>query len=194
MGWDPETKEVYFRISGHNESGLAPTIVRLPLRRSPLQFDVLPWSAEADWDSAYGVQVHRLEPGLAPLEEATDCSTVPDMTNVLESDSVGNDWYPARRYRIRARFRCVEGWIEAIVFREPSIRLLRLYRIPGERIAVGIFSYVGIPHEGGYEVQVPVALTRTEYNGVLEITPFWAPRLRWWSGPEAIVRSSPHPK
>ena len=194
MGWNPKTGEVFFRIHVMGESGYAPVIVRLSSRKLPLEFEAMPWSREAyagSEDSAYAVQVRKIERNLLPLEPESGCSTIPSWTQVMEADSVSNKYFEARRYRVRAYFGCAFGTVQAFVFREPSIRLLRTYRLPGTSVAVGLFSFIGIPHEGGYEVQVPFAFEAKDRRPELQISVYWDPSLAWWSSAEAVVPRKP---
>jgi hypothetical protein len=52
----------------------------------------------------------------------------------------------------------VDEPLEIGTLRDPDVRVLAIHPIPGRSEWLAIVSFVGIPAEGGYEVQMPVLL------------------------------------
>jgi hypothetical protein len=161
LGWDPRSKEVYFRILHADESGDAPSILRVSLDDSVGRFETLPWAKRANQDSTYELRLDQLQRKLRPLQEIRE-TTIPAVQQVLVLDSLERCGQMWPRYRVRVRWfnGACEGWVEAITYRDPSVRMIRLYRIPDRNDLIGVFSCLGIPCETGYEVQMPALLPR----------------------------------
>jgi hypothetical protein len=155
LGWDRATKEAYFAIHHVGDSGLPPTVVRLRLDGpDTVGCQPLAWSKGAG-DSTYQANRRQLTRKLTPLVEY-QWTTMPSLAQVVSRDSLaraGDGRYT--RYRARAFFAGHEGTVEAITYVDPSVRMIRAYHVPEVGVMIGVFSFLGIPYEGGYEVQVP---------------------------------------
>lgn len=160
LGWEPDSQVVYFRIIGVDESGDAPTIVRLRLNGSR-RFEPLWWSVHTVEDSTYKKRLGRVRRSLKPLREMPWTSVAENFA-ILSSDTTTMYFQTWHRYRVRASWfnGVCEGGVEATTYREPSLRLLRFYPVPGGDESIGVFSYIGLPTESGYEVQVPILIPR----------------------------------
>jgi hypothetical protein len=64
------------------------------------------------------------------------------------------------RYRVRVYEPFSEDLLEVTTLVEPSVRMIRRYSIPGRMETIGVLSFRGIPHEAGYEVQIPILLSK----------------------------------
>ena len=84
------------------------------------------------------------------------------------------------RYRVRVSWfnGICEGSVEALTYRDQSVRLVRVYGFPptvAKRV-IGVMSFIGIPpFEQGYEVQLPLLLPESGDP---------IPVLEWRPGPE----------
>lgn len=169
LGWNPETGEVFFREIHVGESGYAPYILRLQLSETTHQFERVQWSIEVPEDSTYQMNLQFIERRLSPLNQRLT-TTIPSIYRVTEMDTIESGGIRWPSYRVRVRWfngACV-GSVEAMAYRDPSLRMVRLYSILGRDDLIGVFSYIGIPFETGYEVQVPVLLPQ-ERETVVEL-------------------------
>lgn len=159
LGWNPESGEVFFRIVHGDESGDAPSVVRLTLGQRSNQFEPLSWSVGVERDSVYRAELNRIRKTLHPLHEML-WTTIPAMQQALTLETLKADRNAFPRYRVRVSgFNgACRGWVEAETFRDPVLRMVRLYRVPGRRDLIGVFSFRGTPTEMAYETQVPVLL------------------------------------
>jgi hypothetical protein len=169
LGWNPNSGAVFFRVVHVGESGDAPSIVRLTLGGGASTFEPLSWSDGAADDSTYRTNLRRLTHSLRPLRELLT-TTIPKDHEVAVLDTLKDDHGEWPRFRVRVRWfnGACEGWVEAVTHRDPSLRMVRLYQVPGGTDAIGVFSFVGVRTEFGYERQVPVLLPR-DRNGVIRI-------------------------
>lgn len=101
----------------------------------------------------------KLRRRLRPLEDESG-QTVFHYTRVLNVDTLrSEDWGARVRYRLEVSDGNVcDGSFEVTTLAEPSVRMIRKYRIPGEEHRFGILSFRAIPYEMIYEVQIPVVL------------------------------------
>ena len=113
--------------------------------------------------------MRKLTRSLAPLRELPS-TTIPQEAKVAVLDTLENAYGHWPRYRVRVSWfnGVCEGWVETIVYRDTSVRMIRLFQVPGRKELIGVFSFRGIPTEGGYEKQVPVALPR-DRNAIVQI-------------------------
>lgn len=159
LGWDRATKEAFFAIRHKGESGLPPTVVRLRLGGpDTVGCDRLPWSTGSGLDSTYNTRLRQLTRKLTPLEE-DPWTTMPSLPQIASRESlvaIGDGRYT--RYRVSARFGGRDGTIEAITYVDPTVRMVRHYSFRELQMSIGVFSFIGIPSEGGYEVQVPAVI------------------------------------
>jgi hypothetical protein len=157
LGWDGSSGAVYFAIHHCDESGRAPTIVRLPAQGAVRSFEVQAWSKEGDpSDSTYRARMRQLQKRLRPLKETLSTS-VAQRHEVAQLDSLKNFSGTWGRFRVHVSWfdGLCEGTVEAITYRDPSLRMIHLYEVPGRNERIGVFSYTGLPYEVGYEVQWP---------------------------------------
>ena len=175
LGWNSSTKQVYFRVVHFDESGEAPSILRLQLADpSSGQFETLTWSIHASEDSSYRSRTRRVVRALTPLHELLT-TTVPENSRVIAVDTVETESYRWPRFRVRVCWfnGACEGWVEATTYRDPSLRMIRLYQVPGGTDLIGVFSYIGKPDESGYEVQVPILLPH--HGDPVRVLEWWHP-------------------
>lgn len=161
MGYDPRTHDVYFKQLHWNESDVRSTVVRLRPGHGPRLFEPVAWSIGEDEDSTYKARVAALARRLKPLRTWT-WGTIPGSVTIAPADTVerfGERW---------ARYRVSVGWFEGaalgtihvVTYRDPTVRIVRWYAIPGSKEAIGVVSFVGVATEMGYESQVPVVVPR----------------------------------
>ena len=154
LGWDRSTKEAYFAIDHYGESGNAATIVRLRLSGpDTVACEPLWWSGGVLEDSTYKARFRRLMKKLSPLKEEF-VTTVPGGFQIIKADTL-KQFYTFARYHVSARFSVGSGSVEAVTYRDPSLRMVRYYFVPELGVGIGVFSFIGIPYEVGYEVQLP---------------------------------------
>jgi len=159
MGYDPRTHEVFFKQIHWNEAASRPTVYCLRPGHGPRLFAPLPWSIGEDVDSAYTARVAALARRLRPLKERV-WGTVPGTATIEVSDSVDAIGIPKRRFRVRVGWfdGPAAGQIRVTTYRDPAVRIVRWYDVPGSKDAIGVVSFVGMPTEGGFEQQVPVVV------------------------------------
>ena len=169
LGWNPSSGAVFFSVVHVGESGNAPTILRLTLGSSANTFEPLGWSDGADDDSTYRANLRRLTRPLRRLPELWT-TTIPQDHEVAALDTLRDDSGEWPRFRVRVRWfnGACDGWVEAVTYLDPSLRMIRLYQMPGRTDRIGVFSFVGVRTEFGYERQVPVLLPR-DRNAVVRI-------------------------
>jgi hypothetical protein len=168
LGWDPSAKEAYFAIDHNVESDVAATIVRLRLTGpDTARCEPLWWSKGSYDDSLYQARLRRLTRRLVPLQEQEE-TTVPYRVEIVSRDTFRTEWQgPFARYRVRGRFGHREGTVEAITYIDPGVRMIRYYYIRELDVGIGVFSFIGIPFEGGYEVQIPAIVPSKRGTRVL---------------------------
>ncbi len=158
LGYEPRTGDVFFRIISMNESGYAPSVLRLK-GRGVNRFMPLDWSVEVSEDSMYRARLKSVTRGLRPLRERLT-TTIPQLSQVVLLDTLrrhGSNW-PRYRTSVRWFNGACEGRVTAETFLDPSLRMIRLYEVPASDRLIGVFSFLGLPYEIGYEVQVPILL------------------------------------
>lgn len=161
LGWNASSRTVYFEITPVGESGDASTIVALSVDDAAAGFRPLPWSVSTLENAAYRARLARLRRGLVELEEL-GCTSIPARVEVDRLKPLQTpDGAEFSRYRVTARdfggF-CVSG-VQLTAYRDPSVRMLRVFRVPGTPVCVGIVSFIGLPFETGYERQVPICVS-----------------------------------
>ena len=168
LGWDPTTKEAYFSIEHVGESGDAPTIVRLRLAGPDTAgCEPLWWSKGVEPDSTYDARLRRLTKKLRPLKEEP-ITTIPDLVQIVSMDTFKTEWQgPFARFRVRGQFRAGEGTVEAVTYIDHAVRMLRYYYVPELRAHIGLFSFIGIPWESGYECQIPAIVPQRRGSHIL---------------------------
>ena len=107
----------------------------------------------------YRARLKTTTRGLKPLREQLT-TTIPQISQVVLLDTLRNAGGSWPRYRTSVRWfnGVCEGRVTAVTFLDPSLRMIRLYLVPGSDRLIGVFSFLGIPWEVGYEVQVPILL------------------------------------
>ena len=167
LGWIPSTSEVFFQVAHYDDSHRANTIVRLVLGAKDHLFQPLKWSERSDVDDvSYARHLRELQARLHPLVERRT-STIAENETILRLRNLTNTSGHWLRYQV-----CVswfngicEGKVQAVVYREPSLRMLRVFAVRDRMI--GVFSFVGQPFEVGYEIQIPALLPRANETVVL---------------------------
>src|SRR5206468_3092399 len=84
--------------------------------------------------------------------------TVFHYTRVLSVDTLKSE-YEGRTVRYRMEVfdgNICEGSFEVTTLAEPSVRMIRKYRVPGQEYRFGVLSFRAIPYEMIYEVAVPL--------------------------------------
>ncbi len=165
LGFDFRTNEVYFLLHQGNATGNAATVFSLNLMGRDHLFQAVPWSVDTLADSAYEAHLAGLKKRLRPLEEIA-WTTIADNRRVESADAVRKGADMRARFGVRARWFVGgdgAGWVKVIAYDEPSVRLTRLYAVPGKVDRIGVISYVGVPFEDGYEVQVPLRFPRSGF-------------------------------
>lgn len=173
LGWDPADRKVYVAQHYRGESGYPPAIASFDLKSaSPGRRVVLSWSVGTD-GKEYDRRARQLRSRLQPLP-ATPAASMFTRTQVVGLDTVEVAGIRWPRYRILLQ-RLDNDWpgtLEVRTYRDPSVRVLSLRPIPGEKLQLGIVSFLGIPYEGGYETQTPVLLGNTPDTTRVEWSPF----------------------
>jgi len=159
LGWDQVEHKAFFKIEHHDESGLPPYVIYFALTGAlwsgPVQ---VAWSKEgssADFES----EMTKLLPRLHPFKDESGASVF-HYTRVLAVDTLKSEyWGSIVRYRILASDPeiCLDSF-ELSTLVEPSVRMVRRYRIPNGKQRFGILSFRALPYEMVYEVQIPVLL------------------------------------
>lgn len=157
LGWDPIAKRVYVQSIIVDESGEFGQVFYFALdSKEPTKVKRLAWSVANYNDSIAAQRLRALERRLRPmvLEDAT---SIPKVV-IARMDTVRTPYYVGPRFVVhlsvwRNRFRKV---LEITTYREPTVVLHRIYQVPGREESIVILSFIGIPHEGGYETQIPV--------------------------------------
>jgi hypothetical protein len=175
LGWSASEHAAYVRVTHVNESGEHAWIVRLHVQEhGPAATDTLAWSRGSDGEPEYARRVAALRRGLTTLEEVP-ATTIAENRDVSRLDSLRSHSFTAARYRVRVSWfgGVCEGTIEAVTYEDPSLRLLRVYRVPGTERWLGIVSFLGLPFESGYELQSALVLPgRGEIVRIPEAGPY----------------------
>lgn len=173
LGWDPVDQKIFCSITDLDESGYPPGLIYFDLKngRGNRPVRVL-WSRDLH-DSTrarrWTAITRRLK--VLPLEVAT---SIPLRTTVTRADTLRAEWGEAPRFEVVAQFLEVP-YVMATTFFDPSVRLLRLYRIPGRNERIAVFSFIGEAAEGGYEEQVPILLGGTRADTLRVERTHWTP-------------------
>src|SRR5262249_45908712 len=111
--------------------------------------------------------MRRLTKKLVPLEEEP-WTTIPGRVQIVSRDTFKTEWEgPYVRYHVRGVFGGLEGTVEAVAYVDPAVRMIRHYYVRELGVHIGVFSFIGIPFEGGYECQIPAIMPRKRGSRVL---------------------------
>jgi len=188
LGWDATDERIYVRQVGHDESGGERDCVfyfdlraTSSLRPHVVVASRVRWSsdpAEMDRFERERARLERFLARLRPLERADEGrESILRRARVVDESTVaplpGMD--PLPRFIVE-----VGDSILAVAWREPCVRAVRRYRIPGRDAELVVLSFIGNPFEECYEIQRAVLMglpgggvQRLESpNGVLP----WPPR------------------
>lgn len=173
LGWDPGDRKVFVAQHYRGESGYPPAFAYFDLGgRSPGRPVVVPWSVASD-DQEYRRREGALRARLRPLP-SVPAASIFGVSKVLAKDVVTLNGGERTRYRVRVS-RLHHDWggaFEVVTYDDPSVRVLSVHPIPGRRERLAILSFFGIPHESGYETQVPVILETLTDTTRVEWAPF----------------------
>ena len=160
LGWDPVDRKVFFSIEHHDESepDFGSTVIYFTRSDSSWAGPArVRWSHSPD-DSLFQSEMKKLRRRLRPLEEESGPAIFQYM-HVLSVDTLKSEyWGPIARYRLEVSDGVCGCRFEVTALTEPSVRLIRRFRVPGKEYRFGILSFLGIPYETIYEVQIPVVL------------------------------------
>jgi len=166
IGYDAEAHRLYFLEHFDDESGDLPQLHFTHTRGHhmgrlvPVRdwYKGEPAEVELTFEARLAALMSRLQP-LRPLPVEDFMLT----TRVVKRRALRlyPDSPPIRKFELRLTVRplCAEvvsslgGRADVAAYLRPRARLAEVFRIPGERLAVAIVSYVGIPFEVGYEKQ-----------------------------------------
>jgi hypothetical protein len=171
LGWEPVDRKLFVAQHHRNETGYAPTIAYFDFRSAtPGRAVPVQWSIR---ETQYARRDKALRARLRPLRPIPAVSTFIG-TRVIAVDTVNVGMEALPRYRVRAQGLRYEwdGVLEVTSFRDTSVRVLSLHPIPGRKERLAIVSFVGFPHEGGYECQMPVLLPAETDTLRVEWNPF----------------------
>jgi hypothetical protein len=164
LGWDSEHGRAYFLIMHLDELAHGPAVVYVATDSLasdvPVQadFELSTWMMQFG-DSAVSMLSETLarQLALAPLEDVSSTSVF-HYSTVVSSDTLHTEEdlkYP--RYLVRAVDGSL-GTFEVETLCEPSVRMLRMFQVPGSEHRFGILSFRAKPYEMCYEVQLPVLI------------------------------------
>lgn len=162
LGYDPRDEKVFVAIYHADESGRLPTVLYFELRASfPEVPRVVGWSRGSLPDTTrHGHELRKLKRRLRPMIQILWPSFV--VTRIMERrDTTIRTGETTFVYHIDVPYQ-VGLWnqsLQVTAFRDSTVRLLSLYTVPGRRERLAVVSFMGIPYEGGFEVQAP-ALVR----------------------------------
>ncbi len=170
LGWKPKESKIFFTVRSEDEGGDRQGVYYLDLNaRDPNRAQRVSWSVDSsdsrNWkenQAKYQARLMKLRRELAVLPRLIE-STFPQRCEVIQVDSLRNMEGPWARYRVRiADGRLGNDRLLLTCYREPSVRFIDHYSIPGRAERVEIVSFIGKPHEIGYEVQAPVVIRPKE--------------------------------
>jgi hypothetical protein len=155
---------VYFQIVGHNESGAPPEIWSFDLRGRTAWLPIREeWSVEAGTSGGFQRDYRRrlatLRARLTPLRPLRSDAISFHYVSV-RSDTMVSIHDTLARFLLSGRLTW-EGTSAPVMIRcynTARADLIRGFEVPGEHRAIAIVSFIGIPWEGGYVLQVPVLL------------------------------------
>ena len=168
LGWDAKAARVYVALRFFDDIHGGPSVYYFDIRHDktyqPAQVRIEEGAASALVDSL----ATHLQP-LRPIA-TTSFSAV----RVLESDSL-DIGFPLVRYRVRLFLKLPmprpywshEYQVDVVTYRDPDVRQLALFEIPGRKELLSILSFIGNRVEGGYETQFPVLLGAKDAPEVL---------------------------
>jgi hypothetical protein len=163
LGWEPVDKKVFCLLTNLDQSSPGERLIYFDLKGShadrPVR--VMWWTPEFE-DSSRATRWKAIARRLKALPLEVSVS-IPQSTSVLKVDTLRTQWGDITRFHVGlSGFRNnALSRVEAITFRDPSVRLLSLHGIPGRPEKVAIFSFIGMDDEGGYETQVPMLVSGT---------------------------------
>jgi len=174
LGWDAGAKRIWMHEIPTNEGEMFGAVLYFDLASAdPAKLRNAGWSPTGEGsveDATLQRRLAKLRARLAPLVPEAD-AVLPVHVEVVGMDSVlfmNRDWI--HRARVRARFVGLDEY-EITMF-GPEWGISRsVWRVPGRPERLLVFSFVGDPAEGGYEVQVPL-LARPGFSGT--------PPVSWW--------------
>ncbi len=167
LGWKPKEAKVFFVVHDQDETGDLSGVFYLDLAgRDRNRAQRVSWSLDTTVARGWRVKLEHYELKLKNLRSELArlrrrmAPTVPGWCEVLEVDTLRNATGPWPRYRIRVADASALGNDRLMVtsYKEPSVRFIDHYEIPGRRERIEIVSFIGKPYEMGYEVQVPIVL------------------------------------
>jgi hypothetical protein len=161
LGWDAATERVYARQIGHDESGGERDCVFYfdlratdPTRAHVVERSRQRWSADPGTMDRFERERAALEEFLShlrPLERDDEGSESLLRGATIVSEGMArysSAWEPEHRFIVD-----VGDSILVTAWRDPCVRIVRRYLIPGYAVGLRVLSFVGDPWEGGYEVQ-----------------------------------------
>ena len=173
LGWDPVDEKLFVALQLHDETGRGTRIVYFDFRSAtPGRAVPVAWSLQHGAD--YGRRTLALRSRLRPLP-SVPASSVFERRQVIGVDTVTTWMEQLPRYHVRAqRLRyAFDGVLEVHTIRDPAVHAVSVHPIPGRRERLAIVGFIGVPHEGGYECQVPVILPAEAERETLRVE--WNP-------------------
>jgi hypothetical protein len=152
LGWNAQTKTVFFLRVYRDESDRPPVLLRLNVDSGRIQEE--PRSNVPLDDRLVG-----LEKELTPLT-FTPADGFELRPQIIKTRPVTVQEVVVRRWKIRYTI-TGQGWMgrgDAVTYHDTLVRVLDWVIIPNTQRAIAIVSYTGLAHEGGYEKQDVVVL------------------------------------
>jgi hypothetical protein len=164
LGYDTEKQRVYLLEHFEDESGDLPQLHFMHTHGHHMGrlIPVRTWYSgdAAEVEEKFEARLAELASGLRPLRPLSLDDLVLS-TRVVRRRALRlyPDLPPIRKYELRLTVRPFHrdvvssfgGRALVTAYLRPRARLIEAYRIPGERLALAIASYIGIPFELGYE-------------------------------------------
>jgi hypothetical protein len=166
LGWSPTDQKVYLQEIRHDEGDGFGRVLTMaldaPSDAPPVE---VPWTASLSREgSASDPEANRrlaaLRDRLRPLPPR-ECPAFPWSLAVTGRDTLHATMGDYPRFRLLARFQVGDGF-ELSTLHQPLVVLRDVRDIPGRRELLVVLAYVGIPDEGGYELQVPLIVRPDE--------------------------------
>jgi hypothetical protein len=162
LGWDPIRHEVFFQLHDLGDADSGPSIGFFALDGPRSGVATYPkWSTgDCEDDSTCAERLAHLRRRLRPLKEVI-APSIPYLSPPADREILSTEGQGFIRYVVHlAGLRYVwQGRAEVVTYGDSVVRVVRVHSIPGRGELVLTLSFVGMPMEGGYEVQVPVLLT-----------------------------------